>query len=316
MSIGLALANDESPPPRRPGRDRLRQLRAFCRVARWESITGAAEDLGLSQPTVSQQMRSLEEELGTALLARNGPRISLTPAGERFYRLALPLVNRMDRLPDFLADEWDGIRPSEVRVAVGQAASVFILPASFKRFRALNPDTRLFVKIGTTSEQRGWLRDYEVDLAVGQMDRLDTRGIDILPLASHGFVFIAPLGHPLAGRESVEPREVASCPMILPTRDTPAGQWAILVARQFELELTVAVEVNGWAVMARYVEAGLGVALVPELCLGDGVRVSKSRVEWFPDRRIYGVMTRSGESTPPPARRFVELVASQFTAGS
>ena len=73
-------------------RDRLKQLRAFCEAARHGSISSAAMAVGISQPAVSHQVRTLEEEFGVVLFERRGPRIALTQVGERLYESAMPLV--------------------------------------------------------------------------------------------------------------------------------------------------------------------------------------------------------------------------------
>ena len=270
----------------------------------------AAKDLGLVRRTVSRQICSLEEELGTALLVRDGPHFTLSTAGQSLYRHALPWVNRMERLPDFLAEGWRGVRSDKVRLAAGRTAATLIVPAAFERFQTRNPDAEPLVKIGTTAERREWLRNYEVDLTFERKDVLDPQEADDRPLTAQGFVFITPLDHPLAGRESVGAGEMASHPMVLPTRDTPAGQWVAHFARCLGVEISTAVEVDDWTLAARYVEAGVGVALVPELCLEDEVQVSKSRTTWPADRQTYVIATRPGEPLPPLAGRFVESIAS------
>ena len=87
----------------RSKRDRLRQLRAFY-AARFESMTRAAECLGVTQRAVALQVRNLENELETGLFDRVGPRLALTDAGQQFYRLANPLVEELDSLPESFAD--------------------------------------------------------------------------------------------------------------------------------------------------------------------------------------------------------------------
>ena len=88
-------------------RDRLRQLRAFCYAAKFESMTLSGEHLGISQPAVALHVRELEHELEAVLFDRAGPRVSLTPAGEHLYGLAGPLVETVDRLPATCASELD-----------------------------------------------------------------------------------------------------------------------------------------------------------------------------------------------------------------
>ena len=84
--------------------NRLKQLRAFCHAVRTQSISKAAERMHLSQPSVSLQIKALEQEMGTVLFERRGPRIALTPEGRALYELASPLVEGIDNLPDAFAE--------------------------------------------------------------------------------------------------------------------------------------------------------------------------------------------------------------------
>ena len=116
-------------------RDRLRQLRAFCQVARLSSITQAAESLGVSQPSVSIQIRELENELETVLFDRSGSGIALTRAGKRLFELAEPLVQRMDELSVTLMEGFDGATPDHIQLAATAVGAACVLPPYVKRFR-------------------------------------------------------------------------------------------------------------------------------------------------------------------------------------
>ena len=120
-------------------RDRFKQLRAFCEAARLGSISGAAKALHLSQPAVSLQVRSLEEEFGVALFERNGPRITLTRVGERLYECAMPLVQGVLRLPALFAEAHHGMSLRRLRIGAGQASAAYLLPGPLKRFRRAPP---------------------------------------------------------------------------------------------------------------------------------------------------------------------------------
>ena len=295
--------------------DLLKQLRSFCQVARSGSITRAAEHLGLSQPSVSQQVRLLETEFAATLFERNGPRITLTPAGAHLYRLAASLVAGMDRLPDTFAEEHAGILPSELHIAAGEVASIFILPPFLKQFRDEHPGIRLFVRSSTGRDGLAWLFDYEVEFMVGGMDIISDAA-DFHPLFSCGFVFLVPLDHPLAGRESVEPSEAAAYPVIMSTRGTRTRQLTDFIHGGLGINPEVVVEVDGWETAKLYVEAGIGITVVPELCLTGRERVWRIPAKRYYPKRTYGVITRAGERLSLGARTFLGLMDPNFTAGS
>ena len=289
------------------GLHRLERLRAFCNAARLGSITRAAERLYLSQPSLSQQVNALEEELATRLFYRDGPRIALTPAGENLYRLAASLVDGLDRLPDLFAESHGGSRESELRIAAGEVTAAFVLPPFLKQLRDRYPDIRLHVRTGTGREVIDWLLGYEVEMAVGAPDfihgELDTRSI-----FSYHHVLIVPLDHPLAGRESVEIRDISTYPLIMPTPDTRTRQIADFVLYQHQVTPKAVVEVNGWIAAKSYVEAGFGITVVPEVCLTDQDRVWRMPAKQYYPKRLYGVTKRFGESLSPAARGLVEIM--------
>ena len=269
---------------------------------------------------MSQQVRSLETELAATLFHRNGPRISLTPAGERLYRLALPLVSGMDRLPDTFAEEHGGLLSSELRIACGQTASGFILPRFFKQFRDRYPGTRLHVMTGTNRQMIDWLRGYEVQFGVGVIDSFEP-GFDFHPLFSSDLVLIVPLDwdHPPSRRESMGLKEASAYPQVVPTLGTYSRQYRDIIIRELghapgTHAPEAVVEVDGWGTIKRYVEAGLGISIVPELCLRERDRVRKIRVERPLPKREYGVIVRSGESLSLTARRFIRIMDPGFSA--
>ena len=145
--------------------DRLKQLRAFCHVARLGSVTQAAKCLFTSQPAVSQQIRALEEEYKVILFERRGPRISLSSAGRRLYEAAMPVVVGMDRLPDAFTERHRGELSGEFRIAAGRASAMFLVTEFLQRFLERFPGTRVNVRTGSGRERLDWLRGFEVDVA-------------------------------------------------------------------------------------------------------------------------------------------------------
>ena len=302
-------------PPDHPDSDRLKQLRSFCQVVRWRSFTRAAEHLGLSQSSVSQQVRSLETEFGATLFERDGRHVTLTHPGEDLYRLAASLVAGMDRLPDTFAEEHAGALPPDLHIAAGEAASAFILPPYLKRFRDEHPETRLIVRSGPGRQGVRWLLDHEVELMVGAVDTTpDT--LDFHPLFSSNHVLLVPLDHPLAGRESVEPGEAVAYPAVMATGGTRTRQFSDFIHGALGVNPRSAVEVDGWETAKRYVEAGIGITVVPELCLTGRERVWSIPMKRYYPKRNYGVFTRAGERPSLAVKTFVGLMDPGFAAGS
>lgn len=295
-------------------RDRLRQLRAFCHAAQLQSMSKAADRLSLSQPAVSRQIRALEEEFSTVLFERHGPRIALTPAGRSLQRIALPLVRSMDGLPVAFTDEVNDTVSGNVHIAAGMTGSLFILPDHVRRFRSLYPDVQIRVTTIGAKRTLKLVRAHEADLAVVALDFVP-KDLDFRPFLSSNHVLIVPFGHPLEGRERVLAEEIASHPAILPSGGY-GRTMAEVIARYLDVEWTVAVEATGWNTIKRYVEAGLGLAVVPDLCLTESDRVSvvgfDERISHFIRPRIYGVVLRRSAFLPRAARRFVQMMDPGF----
>ena len=303
---------DANPPL--PRTDRLRQLRAFCHTARLGSMTQAAEHLLASQPSVSQQVRSLERELGKTLFERRGAGILLTPDGRKLYRLALPVVMAMDRLPDTFSDRYHESHTGELLVAAGQTTAAFVLPRYIERFRERHPRTRVHVMCGDIPERLERLRAYEVDVAIGAMDAPPP---DLVSrrLFSCSHVLITSEDHPLAGRETFEMRELAACPTVLPRTGYYARQMMDAWTRLHGFILEVAAEVDGWSAVKRYVEAGVGICVVPEVCLTAQDRVWRIPMDHFLPGVSFGMLVRPDHAGMPSAtRHFIGLLDPDFPA--
>ena len=292
-------------------RDRLRQLQAFCCAARFGSMTRAAEELLISQPAVSLHVRELEHELDTVLFERNGPRIALSPAGERFYELAVPLMEGMDGLDREFARELDYLAKGEVCIASGDAGANFVLPRVIKRLRGDHPGIRAHLKVCRLGVGLELLLAEEVELVLGAREPVPAE-FEYRPVLSYDSVLITPRNHPLAGRDSVTPEEIAGNPVVVPDLGTRSPRVSEEPLRHFDIGANVTIEVGGWEVVERYVAAGLGVAFYPSFCVSEGSGVSVVPLkEYFP-KRSYGWFKRVGKPLSWPAQRLVEAMGAEF----
>ena len=288
-------------------RDRLKQFRVFCHVARLGSITRAAGHLSLGQPTVSQQIRALETELGVTLFERKGPRIALAAAGRSLYQVAMPLVEGMDGLHETFAERRERVSGT-IRIAAGEGAASFMLPRFIGRFRQRHPEVRFRVVRRTIGKAAGLLRTREEDLFFGGT-KVDLSGIDRYRVSSYNLVLIAPPDHPLAGRGSVELEEAARYPAIVPAAGTQSRKMGELTASRLGIRIDVAAETHGWGAIKRYVEAGLGVSIVPDFCIVEQDRVSVVPLSRHFQERGYWMYAHPGRPQQSPAvGRFIRFV--------
>ena len=129
---------------------------------------------------------------------------------------------------------------------------------------------------------------------------------------TYNLVLIVPEDHPLAGRESVDIREAVQYPAIVPPSGTYNRQFGESVAHRFGVETKVAIETSGWGVIKMYVEAGLGISVVPSLCLTGKERVWGIPVGQYTPARSYGIFTCRDRPLSPNAHRLVRMIAPDF----
>jgi len=291
--------------------NRLKKLRAFCYAAQTKSISKAAERMFLSQPSVSLQVRALEQELGVQLFERRGPRIQLTPEGDVLYELASPLVDRMDNLPVAFAERCGNLDAGELDIAAGESTILYILPQFLKSFAADYPGIRLRMNNVTGRDGLAQLRADEVDFAVGSM--LDVPDdIEYRPIFSYDTVLITAKDHPLTKKKTVTLKDISPHGLILPPRHLSTWRVVDLVFQQHSLPYNVTLEAGGWEVIKKYVGLGLGVSIVSSICLTDGHGLSVIPLGAYFPKRTYGVVLRRGKFLSPAARRFIATMDPDF----
>lgn len=291
--------------------NRLKQLRAFCHAARTGSVSAAAEHIFLSQPTVSLQIQALEREFDTMLFERRGPKIKLTPEGELLYELAQPLVEGMDKLHETFATHCGRLDHGILDIAAGESTILYVLPEPVRSFTAKFPGIDLKLHNVTGREGLAMLRADEVDLAVGSLLEVPD-DISYRPVVTFYPKLIAPKDHPLAEKKSVTLEDIAPYGLILPPRHLSTWRLVDLVFRQNNLDYKVALEAGGWEVIKKYVELGMGVSIVTDVCLSGNDNLVCIPLERYFPKRTYGIVLRRGKFLSPQAKRFLDEMDSAF----
>lgn len=302
-------APEQAVPPRFYYKgSRLRQLRAFCMIAKLGTLSRAAEALYLSQPSVSLQLRALEQELGAQLIER-GRRIALTREGKVLHELVLPLIEGFDRLDDEFHALRAGLSGGELHIAAGTSTIQYLLPQFVAAFGAQHPGVKLQLHNVTGKDGLALLRSDQVDFAVGSM--LDVpNDLSYEPVQSYDPLLITPPGHALAKLREVRLGDLSPYGLILPPRRLTTYRLVDLIFQQGKVPFHVALEVGGWEVIKHYVALGFGISIVTGICIGDADRerlAVRNMSAYFP-QRSYGVVVRKGKYLSTAARAFIDLV--------
>lgn len=291
--------------------NRLQQLRGFYYAARSKSVSKAAQQMSLSQPSVSLQIQALEREFGTQLFERRGPRIQLTRDGELLLELARPLVEGVDGLEDEFTARRDSTTGGIVSVAAGGSTLQYILPSFIENFVREYPQIDLQLHNVTGKAGMAALRSGEIDLAVGPMLEAPA---DILfhPMQTYEPMLITSLDHPLAKRRRITLKDIARYSLILPPRNQSTFRFVEMVFLEHSLQHDVKLEVGGYEVIKTYVQLGLGISIVMSHCLtGNEPLHTVPMRRYFPNRS-YGVVLRRNQKSSPAARCFIRSLCPKW----
>ncbi len=270
-------------------------------------MTDAAEELFLSQPAISLQIRALERELDTVLFERHGPRINMTREGQELYEMARPLVEGLETLNARFNRQMKGdLDSGEVIIAAGESTIIYLLPRLLGQFRERYPNIHVQLRNVTGRDGLAMIRDDEVDFAVGSM--LDVPSdISYQPAYTFEPALIMPLGHPLAEHEEVPIEAIAPYGLILPPRRLTTWRMVDRVFQQHQVSFNVTLEVGGWEVIKRYVELDFGVSIVTGICLREDDKLEARNMSAYFPKRSYGTVMRRGKYLSPQARAFLEV---------
>lgn len=238
----------------------LRQLTVFLTVARHLHFTRAAQELGMTQPSVSMQIRQLEENLGVALFEQIGKRTFLTEAGQELYRYGHNVHQQLAEAETVL-ERLKGAQGGQLRLAIGPTAKYF-MPRLIAAFRLNHPDIVVDLHITSRDGLLAQLENNERDMVVmGSAPADDT--MEALPFLEDPLIVIAPPGHPLAGKSQVSLAELGTERFLMrePGSDTRAVTDDFF--RQQGIEPRTTMTINSNEAIKQSVQAGIGLALVP-----------------------------------------------------
>ncbi len=201
----------------------LRQLRSFVAVAEELHFRRAADRLHLAQPSVSQQIRTLEAELGVRLFDRNRRGAALTAAGEALLPEARELLAGADEAAAVTRATGMGQR-GRLRLSLTRSLTGGIAGAIVDEYRALYPEVEVELSVGNTMLHVEQLLTGDIDVGFVRPP-LETPGLEELSLGREPMVCVLPKGHSLAKRKRVRPEELREEPLVWWPESHGPGAW-------------------------------------------------------------------------------------------
>tara|TARA_B100001123_G_scaffold65571_3_gene72780 strand:+ start:61 stop:951 length:891 start_codon:yes stop_codon:yes gene_type:complete len=290
----------------------LRELKSFVTAAKFRSISKAATDLGLGQPTVTTHIKKLEKELNMVLFDRVTRPIRLTLSGQTIFDLSQPLLDGLDSL---------AVRTSvaEERGPVTVASTPDIIPHTLLRvvkvFNSLYPNVYLRIRSATRSEVIGMVKTGEVDAGVIQHpDRGDDLHFE--PLFLYERVLIAPKGHELLSTPMTSLDSIAKYPLLLMARGTYTRHILEQQLQKRGLQYEVIMELDSMDMIKKFVTIGMGVSVGPRLAIEeeDLDHLGMVSLANFLPVDQAGLITLPGKTLSTPAGQFISVLRDTFAA--
>ncbi len=235
------------------------QLETFLEVARHASFSRAAEKRFRTQPAISSQIRSLEEEVGARLFDRSGGKVSLTGAGKAFQKYAEEALESKRAIIAAMA-EMERVPRGELVVGANEGTCLHILPEVFAEFKKQYPSVSVSISRAERAKILESVIDNSVDFGVVSMPVSDNR-MTVVQIHRDELVVIAPPQHPIAKLKQVMIAEVANYPLLLPklgrTRDALENLF-----HERRLKPAISMELDSSELLKRFVAADVGVGFI------------------------------------------------------
>lgn len=284
-------------------------LRTFLEVSRLKSFSRAAQKLLRTQPAVSAQIRSLEQEVGARLFERDGGKVTFTAAGRLFEPFAEHCVERQRHILLAIAEQERSPR-GELSISANEATHLYILPQVFAEFRQQYPRVVLSVVRAERLRTLEGVVNREVDFGVVSLPVRDPR-LTVEPIHRDELVLVAPKAHPLAGKKSVRLQEAARFPLLLPSHGRRREQLDELF-RVNEITPRIAMELESSEMLKRYVSVGLGLGFLPRTNVAEEERAGALHLLTLEGVRLardLALVVRKDRELSRAAKAFLEIAS-------
>jgi len=292
----------------------LRQMKVFEAVARLGSYTRAAEELHLTQPAVSMQIKQLEENAGLPLFEQLGKKIYLTQAGEEMHHYSRAIAQQLDEVDKVMAD-MRGVKRGRLVIAVASTANYFaarLLATFSQRY----PQVTISLDVTNREGLLDHLDANDIDMVI--MGR-PPEGLDLVaePFTENPLVVIAAPNHPLVATERIPLEWLQQETFVVREQGSGTRTAMERFFAEKRVRLSTGMEMSSNEAIKQAVQAGLGLGIVSIHTLQlelETKRLAILDVEFFPILRHWYVVHRQGKRLSPVAQLFKGFVTREARA--
>jgi DNA-binding transcriptional LysR family regulator len=290
------------------------QLETFQEVARLSSFSRAAEKRFRTQPAISSQIRSLEEEIGAKILDRSGGKVSLTASGKLFLKYVEDTLEARRAIFTAIA-ETERIPRGEIIVGANEGTCLHILPEVFADFKKQYPDVAVNIKRADYAKILESVIDNSVDFGFISLPVTDTR-LTVVLIHRDELIAIAPPHHAVAKMKSVTLAEVANYPLLVPkvghTRDALENLF-----HERRLKPRYSMELDSSELLKRFVAVDVGIGFISRSNVAEDVLAGLLKAIPLSDaqiRRDVALVFRKDKSLSRAALAFIDIAVKIKTA--
>jgi DNA-binding transcriptional LysR family regulator len=295
-----------------------RQLAAFCAVVERKSFSQAAERLGVTQPAVSLQIRSLEQRLGRQLLDRSGRRVEPTEAGLRLYASAQRLLQAEEQMLEELEADDEGAIAGALELGASTGPGGSVVPVVLCEFQERHPDVHVRLSVSDTQTVVAQVADRELELGIVGAGRRH-RGVTFEPFFRDEVVLAVPAGHRFAG-QTVTLEELRDEPLVVMQEGAGVRQVIedeLRNAGSRLRDLDVRLELGLQESVRSAVLAGHGITFISRLAIESDLTtglLAIARVRGLDPVREIFLVRATGRSETRAARAFVAFARERVPA--
>ena len=298
----------------------IRKLEVFCKVVELKSFTRAAEAVYLSQPTVSEHIRSLEQELDQKLLDRLGQEVAPTPVGRLLYKYAAKIL-RMQHEALQAVEQYGGKLVGRIKVGCGTIPGTYILPGLIGTFRKQHPSIKATLSISSSRIIAGQVIDGALDLGVVGA-KWNEHGLSWTETFSDQLTLVVHPDHPWAVKKSVSLEQLVTQPFII--RESGSGTRKVFAqilgaGGLRESDLQEVAEIGSSAAVKEAVKSGIGVSILSGCAVSDDVdcgRLVTVQLKGVQLERPFYLIRRKNRELSPVAAVFYDYLLKEAERGT